>query len=86
LKKISDFMRLGQTHIMLGLVTIFISIAALFFVFYNIEILAEKCKTEDTPLCRQLSGFTMSMIIVLLIVGGFVITISATVFIMLSAQ
>jgi hypothetical protein len=79
-------MKLGQTHIILGLVTIFISIAALFFVFYNLEILAERCKTEESPLCKQLSGFTMSMIVVLLMVGGFVITISATVFIMLSAQ
>jgi hypothetical protein len=79
-------MKLGQTHIILGLVTIFVSIAALFFVFYNLEILAERCKTEESPLCKQLSGFTMSMIVILLMVGGFVITISATVFIMLSAQ
>lgn len=79
-------MRLGQTHIILGLITIFVSIAALFFVFYNLEILAERCKTEESPLCNQLSGFTMSMIVILLMVGGFVITISATVFIMLSAQ
>jgi hypothetical protein len=79
-------MKAGQTHIILGLVTIFVAIAALFFVFYQLEVLAEKCKTEDTPICKQLSGFTMSMIVVLLMVGGFVITITATVFIMLSAQ
>lgn len=79
-------MALGQTHIILGLVTIFIAIAALLFIFYNLEQLADRCKSEHTPICDQLSGFTMSMLIVLLIVGGFVITISATVFIMLSAQ
>ena len=79
-------MAFGQTHIVLGLVTIFVAIAALIFVFYNIEALAERCKVEEMPMCEHLSGFTMSMIIVLLIVGGFVITISATVFIMLSAQ
>ena len=79
-------MAFGQTHIMLGLVTIFLAVAAMFYVFYHLEQLAVRCKNEDSAVCKQMSGFTMGMIIVLLMVGGFVITISATVFIMLSAQ
>ena len=76
----------GQSNLALGLVTIVVAITALLFVFFKIGELSDSCKVEPKPICQQLSGFTMSMIIVLLIIGGFVITIAATVFIMLSAQ
>jgi len=79
-------MELGQTHVFMGLVTIVVAIAALFFIFYQLEQLADSCKVKVEPICSQLSGFTMSMLIVLLMVGGFVITITATVFILMSAD
>jgi hypothetical protein len=79
-------MAAGQSHLALGILVIIVSIVALFYVFYSLQSLADRCKTEDMPICKQLSGFTMSMLIVLLMVGGFAITISATAFIMLSAH
>jgi len=77
-----------NTYVYVGLATIFIAAFALFFVFHSLEQLSLQCEAdlESSPLCAQLSGFSMSMIIVLLIVGGFVITITATAYIMLSAS
>lgn len=72
-------------HIYIGLATIFVSIFMLFFVFYSLEQLATSCKTEPKPICQQFTGFTHSMIVILLIIGGFVITTTATVYIMMSA-
>jgi hypothetical protein len=75
-----------QTHVVLGIIAIFVAIFALFYVFDSLQKLAERCKAgENLGLCKQLSGFTFSMVIILLIIGGFVIVISAVVYIMLSA-
>jgi hypothetical protein len=48
--------------------------------------LAECNKNPDfSPVCKDLNGFTLTVLIVLLIVGGFVVTITATSYILLSA-
>lgn len=40
---------------------------------------------EESAICEQLSGFTLSMLIILLVIAGFVIVVSVIVYIMLSA-
>ncbi len=70
----------------LGFATIFIAAFLLFFIFHSLEQLSLQCKADPSfsPVCTQLTGFSMSMIIVLLIIGGFVLMISATAYILLS--
>lgn len=69
-----------------GFATIFIAAFSLFFIFHGLEQLSLQCQANPSfsPLCTQLTGFSMSMLIVLLIIGGFVLMISATAYIMLS--
>jgi len=75
----------GISKIWIGLITIFVSIFALFFLFDNIQKLADRCKAgEILVVCKQLNSFTLSMVVILLIIGGFVITITATAYILLS--
>lgn len=75
-------------YIYVGLATAFVAVFALFFVFHSIEQLSTQCKENpsSSPLCAQLNMFSMSMLIVLLIIGGFVITITATAYILISAD
>lgn len=75
----------GSIHVYIGMATIFVSVFMLFFVFHSLEQLAESCKTEHMPICDQFTGFTHSMIVILLIISGFVITTTATMYIMFSA-
>ena len=74
-------------YIYIGLASIFIAAFALFFIFNSLEKLSLQCKADPSfsGICSQLTGFSMSMLIVLLVIGGFVITITATAYIMLSA-
>ncbi|MEM5773215.1 MAG: hypothetical protein QXL86_03275 [Candidatus Aenigmatarchaeota archaeon] len=70
-----------------GLLTVFVATFMLFYIFDNINKLAEKCKTE-TPksfVCEQFSGFTLSMLVILLIIGGFIFMILTTAYILLSS-
>lgn len=86
IRRISAKRRKGISHIYIGLVVVFISTFLLFFIFDSLEKLSAQCKTEDPPqICKQLSGFTMSMLIILLIISGFVITITTTAYIMVSS-
>jgi len=73
-------------YIYVGLATVFIAAFTLFFIFHSLEKISLQCKADPSHsiLCNQLSGFSMSMLIVLLIIGGFVITISATAYIMMA--
>lgn len=78
-------MNLGQTHIFIGLLTIFIAIFALFYIFNSLESLAEQCQSGvKLEVCNQLSSFTIPMMIILLTIGGFVLIICIVVYIMLS--
>jgi len=75
----------GTSQIAFGLITVFIATFMLFFIFDNIEKLSRQCKTESPPaICGKLSSFTMTMLVILLIIGGFIITICGTAYIMLS--
>jgi len=74
-------------YIYIGLATIVIAAFALFWVFHSMETFATNCKADPnySTVCDKFSGFTASMLIILLIVGGFVVTITATAYIMLSS-
>jgi len=75
----------GLSKAWVGLITIFISVFTLFFLFDSIQKLADRCKAGETlPVCQQLNSFTLSMLVILLIIGGFVITITATAYILFS--
>jgi hypothetical protein len=77
---------LGQSRIALSLLTVFIATFTLFYIFDSLEKLANECsKGEHLPVCESLTGFTFPMIVLLLIIGGFVIIISAVFYILLSA-
>jgi len=73
------------SQIIFSLVAIFISTFMLFFIFDNLEKLSQQCKSEAAPsYCKALSSFTITMVVILLIIGGFIITICGTAYIMLS--
>lgn len=75
----------GISKVWMGMTTILIAVFSLFFLFDNIQKLADRCKAgENLAVCKQLNSFTLSMLVILLIVGGFVITITATAYILLS--
>jgi hypothetical protein len=77
---------MNKYSLVMGMAAIFVSIFILFFIFDNLEKLAENCKTKGitTGVCQHLTSFTMSMVMVLLIVGGFVLIISVTAYMLLS--
>jgi D-alanyl-lipoteichoic acid acyltransferase DltB (MBOAT superfamily) len=76
----------GVSKVAVGMVTVFVAVFALFWIFDTIQKFADQCKTDPStsPVCSQLTSFTLSMILILLIVGGFVIMITATAYILLS--
>ncbi len=76
-----------QIYLYIGLITVFISAFFLFFIFNSIGNLLTNCKEDPqfSPACGQLSGFTVTVLVVFLIIGGFVVTITATSYILLSA-
>lgn len=71
-----------------GIATVFLAVFTLFFIFDSIEKMAARCKENPdfSPVCPQLTGFTLTMIVVLLIVGGLVLTVSATAYVLISAS
>ncbi|MEM5836341.1 MAG: hypothetical protein QXR09_03400 [Candidatus Aenigmatarchaeota archaeon] len=73
--------------VVLGLVVVFIATFMLFYIFDNLNKLAEKCKSEEQKsfVCEQFSGFTLSMLVVLLLIGGFLFVILTTSYILLSS-
>jgi hypothetical protein len=77
----------GVSAVFIGLATVFIAVFALFFIFDQIQKLADSCAADPTfsALCKQFTGFTQSLLIVILIIAGFVIIITATAFILLSS-
>jgi D-alanyl-lipoteichoic acid acyltransferase DltB (MBOAT superfamily) len=76
----------GISKVVIGVATILIAIFTLFWLFDNIQKIADKCKEDISysPACSQLNSFTLSMLIILLIIGGFVVMITATAYILLS--
>lgn len=78
---------MANWYIYIGLATVFIAAFAILFVFHSLEQISVQCEIDQSysPLCAQLTGFSLSMLVVLLIIGGFVITITATAYIIMSA-
>ena len=75
------------SKIALGLLTIFVATFMLFYIFDNISKLAERCKTEEPKsiICEHLSGFTLTMFVLLLVIGGFLFIILTASYILLSS-
>lgn len=72
-------------HVIVALVIVFIVFFTLFYIFDNLDKIAERCKAgEELDICKQLSGFTLHMLLILLIIGGFVLAILSVVYILLS--
>lgn len=76
----------GVSKVVVGMTTVFLAVFVLFWLFDTINKFADQCTTDPTtsPVCSQLTSFTLSMILILLIVGGFVIMVTATAYILLS--
>ncbi len=76
-----------NNYVYVGIATIFIACFTLFYIFHSIEQLATNCKNNPafSPTCSKFNGFTTSMLIILLIIGGFVVTITGTAYIMMSS-
>ncbi|MEM5766345.1 MAG: hypothetical protein QW423_01770 [Candidatus Aenigmatarchaeota archaeon] len=76
-----------MNKIAIGLAVVFIATFMLFYIFDNMNNLAEKCKVEvpKSFVCQQFSGFTFSMLVVLLIISGFLFVILTVSYILLSS-
>jgi len=77
----------GISPIVFGLAAVFVAVFTLFYIFDQIQKLSDSCAKDPTVnnLCRQFTGFTKSILIIILIIAGFVIIISATAYILLSS-
>jgi hypothetical protein len=71
--------------IIIGGFVIFIAAFMLFWIFDNVNRLAERCQTEDLEICKQLTGPTLAMLALLLIISGFIFVSLVVVYILLSA-
>jgi len=77
----------GVSPVIFGLGAVFVAVFTLFFIFDQIQKLADNCAKTAVPtgICRQFTGFTQSLLIIILIIAGFVIVISATGYILLTS-
>lgn len=69
-----------------GIAVVFIATFTLFYIFDSISKLGEDCETASPKpaICESLSGATLNMILLLLIVGGFLFAILTISYILLS--
>jgi len=69
----------------LAFLVMFFSVFGLFFIFDNLNKIAEQCQKGllSQAICRNFTGFGMNVIMVLLIIAGFILVISSTFFIMI---
>jgi hypothetical protein len=76
----------GLSPVIIGLAAVFVAVFTLFYIFDQIQKLADGCakNIELNPLCKQFTSFTQSVLIIVLIIAGFVIIITATAYILLS--
>ena len=76
----------GFSHVVLAIMIIFIASFTLFYVFDNLDKIAAQCNAGSKQfVCEQLNSFTVSVIFILLVIGGLVLSITAVVYIMLTA-
>lgn len=74
-----------KSALMIGMVTVFVAAFMLFFIFHSLEKLMGQCKEDNPPaVCAHMSPFAFSILVVLLLIGGFVLMISFTAYILLS--
>jgi len=82
-------MELGQSHIAIGLVTVFIAVFMLFYVFDGIDKIVKNCQAgAESKICEEccrLGRFGVSVFVILLIVGGLTLIVCATAYILLTA-
>jgi hypothetical protein len=69
----------------LAFLVLFLSVFGIFFIFDNINRIAEECQSGllNQAICESFTGFGINVIVVLLIVGGFILVVSSTFFIMI---
>jgi len=76
-----------QSHLIIGLATIFIATFMLIYVLQSIENIIEKCKADSSSeICEKLNPFNFPVIIIVLIIAGFIIIICTTAYILLSPK
>lgn len=78
----------SKLYIYVGLLTIFIATFSIIFIFINVERIMSMCDTDPSysSACGQLNGFTSTVLMLLLTVGGMIITLSVTAYILVSAK
>ncbi|MGC8993582.1 MAG: hypothetical protein ACP5JK_02325 [Candidatus Aenigmatarchaeota archaeon] len=71
----------------LAFLIMFFSVFGLFFIFDNLNKIAEECQKPNPSvsraICNSFTGFNMNILLVLLIIGGFVLVLSSTIFILI---
>jgi hypothetical protein len=60
---------LNQVRI-IALVIVFVAVFTLFYIFDNLQKISTNCQREKSDLCNQLSGVSIPVLVVLLMVGG----------------
>jgi hypothetical protein len=81
-------MDLGQSHIIIGLITIFIAFFVLFYIFDSIDKIVKKCQVgSESEICKEIgpNKFGLLVFVILLILGGLTLIICATTYILLTA-
>ncbi|MEM5815345.1 MAG: hypothetical protein QXD89_02565 [Candidatus Aenigmatarchaeota archaeon] len=69
----------------LAFLIMFFSLFGLLFIFDSLNKLAEKCQKGliQKHICSSFTGFSMNILLVLLILGGFILILSTTIFILI---
>ena len=76
----------GSTAILIGMVTVFVAVFMLFYVFDSLNKSYSQCQTgTESDSCGGLNSFSFSIIVILLIIGGFVVIIAATAYVLISS-
>lgn len=77
----------GVSKLVLGILAIILAVLGLFYVFNSLHELSKTCKIAEVkpPICAQLSTFSISLMIVLVIIGAFLILAEITVYILISS-
>jgi hypothetical protein len=72
-------------HVYIGLIVVFISVFTLLYIFDSLSKIADRCKIENLQICKLLSGFSLAMLFILLLISGFIMSILGVVYIIFSA-
>jgi D-alanyl-lipoteichoic acid acyltransferase DltB (MBOAT superfamily) len=68
----------------LAFVIVFVAVFTLFFIFDHLQKLADKCRVEKTEVCEKLSGFSVYILIILLMVGGLSLIVCSVAYVLLT--